>query len=142
MVPKKARLHIKPLAEKLNCSEDLVGDLMQFYYADVRKALSELKAPSITVEGLGRFLVKPWRLKEDLVKIQRSLKTMDVTVFKGYSQKTRLEIVEQEIIRVQKLVDKESLRKEQIKQKRNEAIAKTDLQASQTDSRGSQECNL
>lgn len=134
MVPKKAKLHVKQVAKTLDCSEDLVDDLMQFYYSDVRKALSELKSPSITVEGLGRFLIKPWRLNEDLEKIQKTLQTMDVTVFKGYSWKTRLEVEKQEIIRIQEMVNEEKIRKDKVKQKRNETITSGNTQTPETNS--------
>ena len=58
MNPKKPKDFIKPTAEALNHSETLVDEVVGFYWASVRKALSELGSPSITVTNLGTFKVR------------------------------------------------------------------------------------
>jgi hypothetical protein len=55
MSPKKPKDFIKPTAEALGQSETLVDDVVGFYWVSVRKALSELESPSITVTNLGTF---------------------------------------------------------------------------------------
>lgn len=55
MNPKKPKDIIKPTADILELSEILVEDVTNFYWSTVRKALSEIESPSITVFNLGIF---------------------------------------------------------------------------------------
>ena len=58
MNPLKPKDFIKPTAESLELSESIVGDVIDFYWSNVRKALSDIEGPSITVTNLGTFKVR------------------------------------------------------------------------------------
>lgn len=58
MTPKKPKHFIKPTAEALGLSESLVDDIASFYWSNVRKELSELESPSVTVTNLCIFQVR------------------------------------------------------------------------------------
>ena len=62
MNPKKPNIIYKSLAEELETSEDLVEDLIQFYYKALRLKLSNLESPRINVEGLGHFVINLYQL--------------------------------------------------------------------------------
>jgi len=58
MNPKKPKDFIKPTADELKVSEALVDNVVGFYWAAVRKALSDIESPSVTVTNLGTFKVR------------------------------------------------------------------------------------
>ena len=58
MIPKKSNELYREVAEDLEVSEDLVEDLVQLYYKEIRKNLTGLKYPRINVDGLGQFVAK------------------------------------------------------------------------------------
>ena len=55
MIPKKSNKLYKEVAEDLEVSETLVGELVEFYYNEIRQLLSNLVCPRINVEGLGQL---------------------------------------------------------------------------------------
>ena len=58
MTPKKPKHFIKPTAERLELPESIVNDIVSFYWTTVRKELSNLESPSVTVTNLGTFKVR------------------------------------------------------------------------------------
>ena len=53
MNPRKAKRIYDVVSEDLNIKKDLVEDLVEFYYKDVRKLLTNLEYPRINIDGLG-----------------------------------------------------------------------------------------
>ena len=71
MLPKKAKEFYKATAEQLGISEDLVRDAVEMYWADVRKALTEMQFHAIFIDKLGTFSAKERRLQEALEQYER-----------------------------------------------------------------------
>lgn len=121
MRPTSYKELIKLTAEQLNLPEEVVHDLIIYYYKDVRKALSTLEGPRVVISGLGNFNIKHWKLKDQLSKLLRMFKS-----YESYNSK------QSELIRVdiQKKIDQlqgmttmwegETIRKQKIKKKRRE----------------------
>jgi hypothetical protein len=119
--PKKAKDFIPEVAEKLSLSESLVGDLMLFYWQEVRMSLSSLKHQRVHVTNLGDFVVKHWKIDE---KIEHLEKWEDVNKLKGLQKITeRFKIAEKlfDLRSLKTMMEEENQRKELIKQNKNES---------------------
>lgn len=91
MNPKKVRKIYDIVSEDLNIKKDLVEDLVEFYYADVRKLLTNLEHPRINIDGLGQFVAKPKTVITSIDKISKSLEGHDTSTFKAYHNKKAME---------------------------------------------------
>jgi len=91
MNPKKVRKIYDIVSEDLNIKKDLVEDLVEFYYADVRKLLTNLEYPRINIDGLGQFVAKPKAVITSIDKIRKSLEGHDTSTFKAYHNKKAME---------------------------------------------------
>jgi hypothetical protein len=124
MNPKKPKEFIKPTAETLEVSETLVDDVIGFYWRTVRKALSDLESPSITVTNLGTFNVRYNKiplLEEKyqgyLDKLEAENMTFNKHTIQNHSKK-KLEGLE----RVRLKLEEEYERKKEVRKKRKEYV--------------------
>lgn len=133
MIPRKAKEFIKPTAEKLGCSEDLVDTLTNFYWQAVRQALSNPTKVAVAVGDFGVFNVKPWKLQQFIIEYDRIIDNTDLDTFRKYAAIKQLEkkkiILDKLILEIEEL----KLKKQQIKDKRN-GNNKTDLGSEETHS--------
>jgi hypothetical protein len=134
LVPKKAEEHIKPTAEVLGVSEDLVQDITSFYWTDVRKALVDLKGPNIHIENLGTFKIKHWKLDEIeanykymIERYQERQETRSMS-FQRFSIMKDLENQVDKIQNVRKGLAAEETKKQQVKERRDEYKKNMDSQ--------------
>ena len=80
MHPTKATKLIKKTAEDLNMSEELVKDIVDFYYATVAKKMTALNNPTLLLHGLGTLKISRVKVRnkiEFLTKILKSNKQED-----------------------------------------------------------------
>lgn len=124
MNPKKPKDFIKPTAEALGQSESLVDDVVGFYWASVRKALSELESPSITVTNLGTFKVRYKKIQALEKKHQMYLDNLeaDHMTFNKHTlqniSKKKLEGLDN----IRKQMEEEFQRKQEVRTKRKKYI--------------------
>jgi hypothetical protein len=78
---------IKPVAEELDISEEMLDDMVLFYYSNLRKTLSGLTALKIDVPGLGHFLIRQKRVESSIKKINKTLESTDESSFTSYHYK-------------------------------------------------------
>jgi nucleoid DNA-binding protein len=64
--PKKAKELIPEVAEKTNLPEEIVKQIVSYYWQEVRQALSSLQHSRVHVTNLGDFVVKHWKLEEKI----------------------------------------------------------------------------
>lgn len=113
--PKKAKTLISEVASQTGCPENLVEDLMSFYWQEVRKALSSLKHQRIHITNLGDFIIKHWKMHE---KIENLEKWEETNRQKGMQQMTaRFKTAESlyELKELKKIIEEENQRKDFIK---------------------------
>lgn len=55
MIPKKAKDLIPELAKELNLSEELVKDVVDFFYDKVSNTLINMEEPNIFIKNIGTF---------------------------------------------------------------------------------------
>lgn len=120
MLPRKAKEFIKPTAEKLGCSEQLVDDVRSFYWQQVRSSLSNPDSIGVMVADFGSFNIKPWKLNQFIVKYERIVQNTDLNTFQKFAAVKQLEkkklIIDKLIEQVAELKQK----KQTVKEKRNE----------------------
>jgi nucleoid DNA-binding protein len=121
MTPKKARKLYKQVSEEMNLSETLVEDVVEFYYKAVRESMTNLVHPRINVTGLGYFVAKTRMIRKFIPHYTKALENHDTSTFKAYFNKKNVESKLKLLIEIEKKISEQELKKENIKQKRNES---------------------
>jgi hypothetical protein len=91
MIPQKSNILYKELSETLNHNEFLIEEVIDFYYSEIKKILSELKYPRINLEGLGHFVAKPGLVKKSIPKYRSILEKHDTSTYGAYFNKKMIE---------------------------------------------------
>ena len=115
MRPKKAKDFIPNVAEQLHLSEDVVKDVVDYYWRNIRKSLSSLDHSRIHLTNLGDFTIKHWKIDE---KIEGLEKWEETNKQKGLQQITARFKTAETLYDLKKLkgfVEEENQRKEFIK---------------------------
>lgn len=115
MRPKKAKEFISEVAQELNLPEQVVSDVIGFYWSEVRKSMSSLKHNRIHLTNLGDFVVKHWKV-DDKIKAYEQFEEKNRQ--KGMQQMTaRFKTAENlfDLKNLKKIIDDENQRKEFIK---------------------------
>lgn len=115
MRPKKAKDFIPTVAEQLHFSEDVVKDVVDYYWRNIRKSLSSLDHSRIHLTNLGDFTIKHWKIDE---KIEGLEKWEETNKQKGLQQITaRFKTAETlyDLKKLKGILEEENQRKEFIK---------------------------
>lgn len=105
-------------SSELNLPEELIDDLTSFYWKRVRKAIVEMEYHAISVDGLGTFKVKSWKLQEALEKYTRYTESVDTKTFNILTVKKEVNLRIERIKNLMLLFEKESEKKKLVKEKR------------------------
>jgi nucleoid DNA-binding protein len=124
LVPKKATELFKPVAEQTGANENLVQDLVSFYWTELRKTIVDLKAPNINISQLGTFKVKPWRVTKVITKYTEMIevykqKTPETEM--SFQRFTILKDLENRLVKLRALevlVEEEKSKRQQVRSKR------------------------
>ena len=128
MIPKKSKVLYKELAEEKGISEQLVENLMTFYYRKVRENLSGLTHTRIHIDGLGQFVVKPKTVEKLISKYTKQVASLDGYSMASYHNKIRLETRLVELKKIQEVIQEEKQAKEEFKKTKDEKSNKGDLE--------------
>jgi len=116
--PKKSKILLENLYLDLDLDKNLITDIIDFYWLNVRKSITQVTYPRIGIENLGSFELKIKSLQNTIDKYQNALNKTDTSNFRKYSKymsiKNRLELLENS--KAFMLEEKE--RKKQIKNNR------------------------
>lgn len=98
MNPKKFKNILEEISQDVDCDKQLIGDVMDFYWSNVRKSILTVAYPRINIESLGMFRLKPKVLQKTILKYKISMagfKNPDFSKYLRYQNlKDRLEILE------------------------------------------------
>lgn len=141
MIPKKSKELYEQVATELGFSKDLVKDVVEMYWQDVRKALTDMSHHAIYVEGLGTFKSKEKRLTDALEKYQRLYDHNKGDSFRKMAMKTELGSRVEKIKNLLDLMNKDKHKKQLIKDKRNAQTNNTDMEEQVVNSRRGDELN-
>ncbi len=117
MNPQKARELYQIHSEETDTSKDLVEDLLDFYYKNVRTLLSELHHPRINITGLGLFVAREKAVKSAIPRFKKYLEKHDTSTYTAYYNLKKLEEKIDGLHSIKKQIEKEKLRKENFKKK-------------------------
>jgi hypothetical protein len=81
--PKSHKIFKKGIAEEVGVHQNVVDDFIDFYYSKIRKNLSDLTAPSITVAGLGIFQIRKGKLKKAIKKNKDIIGNLEKRTYDG-----------------------------------------------------------
>ena len=85
MNPQKAKDFIKPTADQLGIDEELVKELVDAYWKEVRLTLSKGTEPVVYVKNLVTFVVKPLALDDKILAKEGILENLDKTNFRNFA---------------------------------------------------------
>jgi len=133
MIPKKPNSLYKEITDEFECSEQLVDDLVHFYYKTLKKRMSGLTDLRLNVEGLGHFVLKMRKVKNAIPHYEKVLNDHDTSTFGAYHNKKsveeKLELLKQLDVKI-----KDELEKRQ--NFKNEKYSKTNMAKQKTNTRG------
>ena len=115
MNPKKAKTALKDLHYELDLEENLVNDILDFYWQHVRKTIVTAAHPRINIENLGVFQVKYKSLDKTITKYDNAITKLGTENFNKYTKydnmRSRLDI----LLKLKEEMQVEKGRKYQIK---------------------------
>lgn len=141
MNPKKVKFLIKETADELNKDENLVNDLVSFFWDETHKSLNEIRGNRVFMAGFGTFVVKDWEVPviqkrlQDIVNSYERMIESNRMNYRKYAIKKDVESRLATINNVIKIIEEEKLRKQEKRKKRNEEI-KNNLEKQMEDSSG------
>ena len=86
MNPKNYKNFYEDIAKEVEVHKDLVSDFIFFFYAKLRKSLSELEHPKINVPNLGTFSVRHHKLKKAIKRQKDILGNLQKMTFDGFDK--------------------------------------------------------
>lgn len=125
MRPKKAKEFIKPTALKMDLSESMIEDIVSFYWSAIQKALSNIESASVTVASLGIFKVRIKNIKKLQARYTKYLENTNIEsmTFNKHSVKKIAEFKLERITIIEKELEEQRKKKEEIKLKRAKYVA-------------------
>jgi len=133
MIPKKSNTLYKELTEEIDVPIELVEDLIQAYYKNLRNELTNLTNPRINVEGLGQFVARPGLVKKSIERYKKALNSHDTSTFRAYYNKKMLEEKVECLENLDKKIEEQEVKKQKFKQDKNEGKFKGDMEEPETD---------
>jgi nucleoid DNA-binding protein len=80
--PTKGKELIKKTAQDLNISEEMVADVVNFYYSCVKQKIESLEHPTIFLHGLGTLRLSRKKLYRDIAGLEKLLASNNQEDFK------------------------------------------------------------
>ena len=119
MNPKKARLLYQEISETEDVPKQLVENLLDFYYKNVRTLLSELYHPRINITGLGLFTARDRAITKAIPKFEKYLENHDTSTYSAYYNKKMLEEKIEFLHSIKEQIEAERERKEKFLKEKN-----------------------
>lgn len=86
--PKKTREFVKDLSKKLDLDQNMVDDVVQFYWETIRDAIYEPKHCNIYVRGLGTFNIAKKKMYDNIKRMTHKVNELnELHSFKVYKTK-------------------------------------------------------
>jgi len=123
MRPAKHNEVIKPTAEKLGVSENLVSDVSGFYWSSVKNHIKSLEHPRISIINFGSFIVKKKTLEKLMLKYDRVSKKLIREESKDEANIKRLISYNDKMSKLLILIDAEKDRYTEKRKERKEYVA-------------------
>lgn len=110
MNPKSHKDFFIEVAKDVGVHKDLVNDFVAFYYARVRKNLSDLKNPRIFIPNLGTFTIRKIKLEKAIKRNKDILGNLEKMTYHGFDKhvpvKKKIEMLENMLDMVNQNLDR------------------------------------
>jgi nucleoid DNA-binding protein len=104
--PKNHKYFYEDVAKEVGVHKEVVDNLIAFYYAKIRKSLSELKDTHISIASLGTFTLRKSRLEKTIKRNKDILGNLEKMTYKGYEKyipvKNKIKIMEEALEKLNK----------------------------------------
>lgn len=120
MIPKKAKSLIPKVSQDLEMSEELVKDVVDFYWDDVYDVLRNIEYTKIYIQNLGDFNIKHWMLTKKILEYSEKLDRNPGQTFMQRMKKEESTESLEKMTKLQKDFAEEYSKKQTKKQLRNE----------------------
>lgn len=118
MNPKKAKTLYNEVATDLNLDENLVKDVLDFYWSSLRKQMTNLTSPRLDVINLGTFEVMPKTLQRCITAYEEYSKMPVPKTFTKYQAYSVIEGRLKRLLEIQEELNSYSEIKQTVIEKR------------------------
>ena len=115
MKPRKAKEFIPYISEELHLPKDLIEDVIDYYWREVRKNLSSLSHSRIHLTNLGDFTIKHWKLDEKIQMLEKWEENKKATGMQEITVRFKVAETLYNLKSLKKIIEEENQRKEFIK---------------------------
>lgn len=118
MNPKKAKTLYNEVATDLNLDENLVKDVLDFYWSSLRKQMTNLTSPRLDVINLGTFEIMPKTLQRCITAYEEYSKMPVPKTFTKYQAYSVIEGRLKRLLEIQQELNSYSEIKQSVIEKR------------------------
>ena len=115
MRPKKAKEFIPEVSKELNISQDIVKDVLDYYWRAVRKSLSSLDHSRIHLTNLGDFTIKHWKVEDRIQGLEKWEESNKLNGLQKITERFKTAETLYDLRKLKGIMDEEQQRKEFIK---------------------------
>jgi len=115
MNPKSHKDIKKGIADEVDVHNSVVDDFITFYYAKLRKKLSNLDYPRVYVDGLGTFYLRKNKLEKAIKKNKSILGNLAKRTYVGFAKSQEININLEQMESALKQIEDDILNKKQFK---------------------------
>jgi hypothetical protein len=120
LIPRKPKEILEKVVKENGFDESFTNDAVSFFWTELRKNLSEMAEPSITVSKLGIFTVKHWKIDEFVDAFKNGLDNADAMTWQQATYRKAMEKQHENFLRLKDKIESEFDRKNQKKKTREE----------------------
>jgi hypothetical protein len=122
--PKKFKDIVLESSEELNLDKQLVSEVLDFYWLNVRKSIGSIAHPRINIDGLGIFRIKPTILEKVILKYNITMAGFKSPNFQAYPRYQALKERSETLQKAKEILKAEYDRLQEIKKQKNENISR------------------
>ena len=122
MNPKKHKEFKRNIAEEVGVHQSVVDDFIAFYYAKLRKHLSNLQYPRIQVDGLGTFILRKSKLDKAIKKNKSMLGNIAKRTYNGFAKSEDIQLNIDNMEKAREQIEKSIIDKKNFKNNKNGSI--------------------
>lgn len=115
MNPKSHKDIKKGIADEVDVHTSVVDDFISFYYAKLRKKLSNLDYPRVHVDGLGTFYLRKNKLEKAIKKNKSILGNLAKRTYVGFAKSQEININLEQMESALKQIEDDILNKKEFK---------------------------
>lgn len=115
MNPKSHKDIKKGIADEVDVHNSVVDDFITFYYAKLRKKLSNLDYPRVHVDGLGTFYLRKNKLEKAIKKNKSILGNLAKRTYVGFAKSQEININLEQMESALRQIEDDILNKKQFK---------------------------